>query len=223
MNTGAAGTDLAVHFSSRAQDLGADAVMVLPPPPANTTVSETIDYYRAIATAIRIPIFMQDVATSPVPPGVAAQIAGARQHAWYIKVEAPPTPPRVAEALALAGDRVTVFGGAGGSFFVEELRRGSLGTMPGSAIPEAFVHVWKLFLSGRLDEADVAFARYAPLLRLLAQGNGIGFYLTKEVLRLRGVFNGTSVRRPAVEPDELAYREVRRHMEILELRTAAAR
>src|SRR5437899_10703771 len=40
MNTGAAGTDLAVLYSRRAEDLGADAVMLLPPPPATATFDE---------------------------------------------------------------------------------------------------------------------------------------------------------------------------------------
>jgi dihydrodipicolinate synthase/N-acetylneuraminate lyase len=223
MNTGAAGTDLALHYSRRAEKLGADALMVLPPPAATATASETVEYYRQIAAAIPLPIFMQDVPTAPVPPALAARIAGTAQHPWYVKVEAPPTPPRVAEAVSLAGDRLTVFGGAGGAFFIEELRRGSVGTMPGSTIPEVFVQVWRLFQSGQINEAERVFAPYGTLLRLLGQGNGTGFYLTKEVLRLRGIFTRTDVRRPAERPDDLAYREIRRQVEILGLEKATSR
>ena len=217
MNTSAAGTDLAVHYSRSAEQLGADALMVLPPPPSMSTASETIEYYRQIALAVHLPIFIQDVATSPVPPSLAAQIARTADHDWYIKVEAPPTPPRVAEAVGLAGDRLTVFGGAGGTFFIEELRRGSVGTMPASALPDVFAHVWSLFQSGQVDTAEAEFARFATLLRLLGQGTGISFYLCKEVLRLRGVFTNTSVRRPAAAPDEAAYSEVCRQVEMLGL------
>jgi 4-hydroxy-tetrahydrodipicolinate synthase len=214
MNTSAAGTDLAAQYSRRAEELGADAVMVLPPP---ATAPEVVHYYAEIARATRLPIFIQDVPTAPVPPGLALQIAGATPHAWYLKAETPPTPPRVSEVVAMASDRINVFGGAGGAFFIEELRRGSVGTMPGATIPEVFVHVWKLAQAGQIDRAEMAFAPYAALLRLLAQGNGISFYLTKEVLRLRGIFTRTDVRRPAVKPDELAYREIRRQVEALGL------
>jgi 2-keto-3-deoxy-L-arabinonate dehydratase len=215
MNTSAVGTDVAVSYSRRAEELGADALMVLPPPPASA--AETIDYYARIAQATTLPIFIQDIPTAPVPPALAVQIAATTAHEWYLKAETPPTPPRVSEVLAIAGDRVTVFGGAGGAFLIEELRRGSVGTMPGSTIPEAFVQVWELAQTGRLDEAETIFAPYASLLRLLAQGNGIGFHLTKEVLRLRGVFTSTTVRRPAVEPDALAYQEIRHAVEALGL------
>ncbi len=217
MNTGAAGTHLALYYSQCAQELGADAVMVLPPPPATTTAAETLGYYQRIAAGIRVPIFLQDAATSPVPPALAARIADSVEHAWYLKVETPPTPPRVAEVVAVAGSRLTVFGGAGGNFFLEELRRGSRGTMPGSAIPEVFVQVWNLFNAGRVDEAQTTFGRYATLLNLLSQGGGIFFYLYKEVLRLRGVFTNTEVRKPATEPDAIAYRELRHQVEILGL------
>ena len=74
-----------------------------------------------------------------------------------------------------------------------------------------------LALAGQLEAAEAAFAPYASLLRLLGQGNGIGFYLTKEVLRLRGVFTCTDVRRPAVKPDDLSYREIRAQIEALGL------
>ena len=220
MNTSAAGTDVATFYSRRAQELGADAVMVLPP--ANTSGKETAEYFRQIALAIDLPIFMQDVPTAPVPPGLAAQIAAATDHDWYIKVEAPPTSPRVAEARALAGERLTIFGGAGGTFFIEEMRRGSVGTMPGSTIPEVFVRVWKLFQSGDVDQAEAEFTRYATLLRLLGQGTGISFYLCKEVLRMRGIFTNTTVRRPSVAPDEASYQEVQRQVELLGLARATA-
>jgi 4-hydroxy-tetrahydrodipicolinate synthase len=220
MNTSALGTDLAVSYSRRAEELGADALMVLPP---LAPAPETVDYYSRIAQATTLPIFIQDVPTAPVPPGLAVQITTKTPHAWYLKAETPPTPPRVTEVLALAGERVTVFGGAGGAFLIEELRRGSVGTMPGSTIPEVFVQVWQLAQAGRLDEAESVFALYAGLLRLLAQGTGISFYLTKEVLRLRGVFTSTSVRRPAVEPDALAYQEIRRQVEALGLARTPAR
>ena len=103
--------------------------------------------------------------------------------------------------------------------FLEELGRGSVGTMPGPAIPEVFVQVWDLFGAGRVDEARSVFSRYATLLNMLSQGSGIWAYLYKEILRLRGVFasTATSVRKPATQPDELTYRQLRQQVELLGL------
>jgi dihydrodipicolinate synthase/N-acetylneuraminate lyase len=216
MNTGAAGTDLAIHYSRRAEALGADAVMVLPPP-TGTTSDETLGYFRGIASSIRIPIVVQDAAHSPVPPALAARLAASAEHDWYLKVETPPTAPRVAEAKAVRDGRLGVFGGAGGIAFLQELRRGAQGTMPGSAIPDIFVRIWDLFQAGELDKAEALFARCANLLNLLSQGTGILFYLYKEVLRLRGIFTDIAVRKPAAEPDPIAYEELRHEVELLGL------
>jgi hypothetical protein len=65
MNTSAPGTDLAVLYSKRAENLGADALMVLPPPPATTSADETVAYYSDIAAATTLPIFLQDVPPRP--------------------------------------------------------------------------------------------------------------------------------------------------------------
>ena len=38
-----------------------------------------------------------------------------------VKVEAPPTAPKISQVNALAGDSLTLFGGLNGQFFLEEL------------------------------------------------------------------------------------------------------
>ena len=116
VNTGAPGTDLAVQYSRRAQELGADAVMVIPPTAIPTTSAQVREYYRRISDAIDVPIFIQDIDSAPVPPPLAVQIARESEKACYAKVETPPTPPRVTEAKALGGDDLIVFGGAAATF-----------------------------------------------------------------------------------------------------------
>ena len=206
---------LATQYSQRAEELGADAVMILPP--TGVSASVVREFYKRIADSIKIPIFLQDVPTSPVPPAMAVQIARESENACYAKVESPPTPPRVAEAKELGGDDLIIFGGAGGGFFVEEMRRGSVGTMPHCAMPEVFTRVWDLFQAGKEDEAAREFDRYTPILKFMGQAGGITFYIAKEVLRLRGVFKTTHVRHPAAPPDEITFRETRRLVEVLEL------
>ena len=218
INTGAQGTDLAVQYSRRAEELGADAVMVAPPSVMAVTGDELRGYFRSISDAIDAPIFMQDQPAAPVAPALAARIARESENACYAKVETPPTAPRVAQAVEAGGGALVVFGGAGGNMLIEELRRGAAGTMPHCAAPELFRRVWDLYRDGAEAEAQREFDRFAPLLRIISQGGGsssIG--VVKELLRLRGVFKAAHVRQPATPLDALAAREVRAVFENLGL------
>ena len=102
---------------------------------------------------------------------------------------------------------MVVFGGFGGVNFVAELRRGSVGTMPGPAVPESFVRAWGLWRSGDVAGAEAEMERVAPLLALLMRSLDGSYHLTKEILRRRGVIRSTGVRMPTKRPDDLAFGE----------------
>ena len=210
INTGAAGTDLAVLYSQKAQELGADALMVMPPTFNPASPAETREYFKAISDAVSIPIFLQDTSQAHIPGALAKQIAQESSNVRYIKVESLPTPAKVADAVAVAGDTLTVFGGAGGSYFIEEMRRGSVGTMPFCSQPEAFVKVWDLFWAGDEAGARAVFDKYIqPINRISAQQTGGYYHVHKELLRQRGVIRTAIVRRPAgPDLDEMTKREL---------------
>ena len=209
INTGAGGTDLAVAYSQAAERNGADALMIIPPSFMPAGPDEIRDYYRVISAAVNIPIFMQDTPAAPISPTLARQIAEECRWVRYIKVESVPVTSKVADMVANAGDRLVVFGGAGGGYFIEELRRGSVGTMPFCSQPEAFAAVWKLWQSGDEGAARDLFDRtIAPVNRLTGQGTGIYYHVHKEILRRRGVIRTAKVRSPAPAVDELTLREL---------------
>jgi 4-hydroxy-tetrahydrodipicolinate synthase len=146
VNTGAASTSLAVFYSKNAEELGADAVMVTPPMGlAAPGPEETRSYYRALSDALSIPIVVQDHAGAQVPPVLLNAIACESERVLYCKVETMPTPQRVAQAVRETQGRVGILGGAGGNFFIEEMRRGSTGIMPSCSQPAAYVRIWDLF------------------------------------------------------------------------------
>lgn len=216
VNTGAPSTSLTILYSKRVEELGADATMITPP----TAVSSDAirEYYRRVSDATNIPIFIQDVPTASISPALVAEMARDIEGVQYIKAESPPTPPSIAGFVEAGGDDLTVFGGAGGAFFIEEMRRGSVGIMPHTAVPEFFRTVWDLFHDGDVPNAETEFNRMTPLLRVMTQGAGpSSLHLVKEVLRLRGVFKSINVRPPDTPPSEFTYRELRDAVEALGL------
>lgn len=216
INTGANGTDLAVLYSQRAEHSGADAVMVIPPSFTPASAAEVREYYRAISAAVSVPIFIQDTGGAPVSGGLARQIAEECAHVRYIKVESPPPLLRVAEMVAQAGDRLTVFGGAGGGYFIEEMRRGAQGTMPFCSQTDAFAQVWNLCQGGDEAAAWQVFNRFIePTNRIIGHGNAIFFHIHKEILRHRRVIKSSRVRSPAPPVDEQTQHELKALLEEL--------
>jgi dihydrodipicolinate synthase/N-acetylneuraminate lyase len=216
INTGAAGTELAVSYSVTAEENGADALMIMPPSFSPASGEETREYYRAISGTVHVPIFVQDTASTPVGGALARRIAEETEHVRYIKVESLPTPLKVTDCAAQAGALLTIFGGAGGSYFIEEMRRGSVGTMPFCSQPEAFVEVWNLYQAGDLRGARAAFDRQiVPVNRVSAEAPNAYYHVNKEILRYRGVIASAKVRGPITPLDDLTRREMEEVLEEL--------
>lgn len=195
VNTGAASTRLTIQYSQRAQELGADAVMILPP---QTSRSETLAYYKAVSNSIGVPIFIQDTPTASVNADLAYQIASMCEHVRYIKVESVPVTKQVSAMVDQANQLLTVFGGAGGGYFIEEMRRGAVGTMPHSSQPESFVRVWDLYQQGDEHAATEVFYReILPFRRIATEGDGLSVALHKILLHRRGIIASARVRSPA--------------------------
>ncbi|MGI9148388.1 MAG: dihydrodipicolinate synthase family protein [Chloroflexota bacterium] len=87
VNTGAQANLTAVLYSRQAEDLGAAAVMCLPPSPVSAT--EARSYFKAVSDAIHIPVFIQDTLTTPVPAGLIRQIAEESERVRYAQGREP--------------------------------------------------------------------------------------------------------------------------------------
>ena len=210
VNTGAPSTSLAVFYSGRAEELGADAVMVTPPVGlAVPGAEETRKYYRELSDALNIPIVVQDHGGAQVSPALLRDIASESEHVLYCKVETVPTPARIAQAVEETDGKVGILGGAGGNFLIEELKRGSTGTMPSCSQPGAYVRIWDLFHKGDVEAATkVFYNEVLPLNRASAAGITEFYYVNKTLLKRRGVIEHTVVRSPAEPLDPMTISEV---------------
>ena len=207
VNTGAVATFLAVVYSREAEALGASAVMCTPPPGA--TGLEIRQYFKAISDAVRVPVFIQDVATAHVSAGLTRQIAEESERVRYSKVESQPPAEKVYQAVRACQGLVTIFGGAAGTFLLEELRRGSEGTMPWPSTPHAFVRVWDQWQAGDAVGARATFEReIRPVVHISSTGLRLGHQIHKEILRRRGIIRTAIVRGPVESLDEMTLREL---------------
>jgi 4-hydroxy-tetrahydrodipicolinate synthase len=198
----ASGTHLATAFARMAREHGADALMVAPPAGLKD-LDAVAEYYRTVAAATGLPIVLQDEPVTTqvnMPAPFIAQLCAEIEPIQAVKLEEPPTLPKITRLRALFGDRIAIFGGLGGVYFFEELSRGADGAMTGFPYPEALRAIREHFVAGRRDEARALFYRWLPLIRYETQpgatpGTAVG--IRKEILRRRGWIACALVRPPA--------------------------
>ena len=197
------GTDVAVQRVREATELGADALMVSPPPILKQNLDAVSTYFHAVADASPLDLVVQDYPAQSgvfMPADFIARLTEELPTAHWLKLEDPPTPPKVSAVRALAGDRMGVFGGLGGVFLLEELARGACGAMTGFAYPEALVETQRLLDAGDADAAAEHFFHWLPLIRYEAQ-EGISLSIRKELLQRRNILASAKVRHPGAPLD----------------------
>ncbi|MGH7384720.1 MAG: dihydrodipicolinate synthase family protein [Candidatus Rokuibacteriota bacterium] len=209
----ASGTHLATAFARMARAHGADALMVAPPAGLKN-LDAVAEYYRTVAAATALPIVLQDEPVTTqvnMPAPFIAQLCAEIVQIEAVKLEEPPTLPKITRLRALFGTRVAIFGGLGGVYFFEELSRGADGAMTGFPYPEALRAIREHFVAGRRDEARALFYRWLPLIRYETQpgatpGTAVG--IRKEILRRRGWIGCALVRPPAPVLDSATHAEL---------------
>jgi len=124
-----------------------------------------------------------------------------------VKLEDPPTPQKVTVVRDRAPEGFKIFGGLGGVFLLEELRRGANGTMTGFAFPELLVEIHRAYAAGAERDAAETFFRCLPLIRFEFQ-EAIGVAIRKRIYRLRGVIADDHVRAPSTPLDDVTAGEL---------------
>ena len=211
VGTTGSGTAVAVARSQEADQLGAHALMIAPPPIAKPNPAAVIHYYSSIAASTSLPLVIQDY---PAVSGVYMTVELMKQLAdqlpsfKYLKLEDPPTPTKLSMIKKSLGDRIGVFGGLGGLCLFDELNRGSLGAMTGFAFIEIFVEIVQYVQQQQHGESRELFNKYLPLVQMEMQ-EGIGLSIRKEALRLRGLIDTALVRHPGVNIDDLTRNELK--------------
>ncbi|UWQ19825.1 dihydrodipicolinate synthase family protein [Jannaschia sp. M317] len=211
MNTSAPGTDVAVRLSVDAAEAGATRLMIWPPDFFPTGPDSVIEHLSRIAAATGLPIVLQDVPQSPIPPSLALRIMQDVPSVDTIKVETQPNVEQVRAMVGAVGDSLTVLGGAGGGTLVEEYRRGARGTMPFASQAADFMAAWTALESGDVAAAEqIIETRILPVSRLGFQGRDLFYHVHKALLLRDGIFDTAHVRAPTHRPDDTTLAEIAR-------------
>lgn len=166
IGTGAEDTREAVRLSCKAEALGADGVMIIPPFYSTPTDDELVTHYRTIARSISIPIMVyNNPATSNVDmkPELLARIAEI-EGCDYVK-ESTLEVTRIRDIVRLAGDKMTPFGGILG---FESFVMGAQGwvAVASNVAPAAMSRIFTLAADEKkYDEARALYLEWLPIIQ----------------------------------------------------------
>lgn len=161
-------TRLAMQFARDAEQIGITGLMVLPAMVYKSNPRETIQHFRAVAAATRLPIMIYN---NPVSYGVDvavemfAQLADL-QNVVAIK-ESSEDPRRITDLRNAYGNRFSLFAGVD-DLMLESLVLGADGWVSGlaNAFPRESVALYALAREGRYREALEIYRWFTPLLHL---------------------------------------------------------
>lgn len=194
------GIEAAVERSRRATELGASGLMLYPPTFVPPTPAEIVAYYREIGRETGLPLIVQDAPSwtrVSLPVSLIAEIVEETPSPVSVKVEAPPTAPKIREVVAAGAPGI---GGYGALHLPEEFEAGIVGCMPGSAVPKLYVEMWKT-LQTDLNAGLEMHARVLPLLNFQISSLDVFVSIQKQLLHEQGVLSSAYMRRPGQQLD----------------------
>ena len=220
-SVGAESTRQAVAFACDAERAGCSGVMAIPPISSALPDAELVDYYVALASAISLPIIVQDASGyvgQAIPQTVYRELLDRfGPERILFKPEAAPVGPKISELQRMTHGAARVFEGSGGSLLIENYRRGITGSIPGMEFLDGVLAVWRALERGDEPAAYRAYFPLCALVTLQLQAGLDGFLaIEKYVLHKRGLFATTARRRPnSWQLDEQTRAEVDRLLEHL--------
>lgn len=192
-------TRVAEKFGADAAAHGAAALMIFPPVLGKLSSQQLVEHLAAIACSVSVPVIVQD---TPQLRGSAltladyARILEAAPNVKYAKIEAVPAGQAIQAVLESLGDRMEILAGWGGLEFMDALRRGACGCMPGADVAPLLVEVYQDFRAGDLQRAQSCFDRLLPLLAFSSVSLDRFVVEAKTVLHRAGLIANPAVRPP---------------------------
>jgi 4-hydroxy-tetrahydrodipicolinate synthase len=213
-NCAAVNIPLAVSYARYAQEVGADAVIAMPPYTLRPDFGVIYDYYRTISDAVSIPVWIQNHSVSALSPAQVVQLCTELENVSWVKEEVQPSTHSISRLLAQACPQIEgVMGGAGGRYMITEHARGSSGVVHACQFCDVIQRIWELLDQGQQDQAGDLFEAVLP--GLVLEGL-MGMAYAKEIMVRRGVFKNNRVRMNNTPFDEADWWEIDRVWERLQ-------
>ena len=187
---------LAIAGAHRARKLGASAMCSAVPRIFGTSEDALFAYFDALLSEADLPFVLQDF--NPSGPSVSVafveRLHKAHPHFRYIKLEEPSMAAKIAAIRDATGGGVQVLEGWGGMYTLELAEAGVAGVVPGLALTDLLVRIFRLAKTGQREEALPLFQGILPQIVYSLQNMELFHHAEKRLLRARGLLSSTRVR-----------------------------
>lgn len=166
-------TDTTIQMAQKAEELGADAVMVLPLSYWKLSENEIFDHYSRISDSISIPIMAyNNPATAGVDmmPKLLVKMFKEIKNVCMVK-ESSGDIQRMHEIYKLSNGNLPFFNGCN-PIALEAFAAGAAGwcTAAPNLIPDETLQLWNAVQKGDLNEARKVFYKQLPILEFILKG-----------------------------------------------------
>jgi len=158
----------AIAFAKKAQEIGADGLMLLPPMRYKADDREIVTYFKAVANASSLPILIYN---NPVDYGVKVTLDMFEELIECSTIQAVKESTRdltnVTRMINRFGDRMKILGGVD-TICLESIMMGAHGMVAGlvDAFPRETVAIYNHAKSGNYQKAVEIYRWFMPLLEL---------------------------------------------------------
>jgi dihydrodipicolinate synthase/N-acetylneuraminate lyase len=199
----------AAEVATYSQKLGVAAVSTAVPRLFALAEGDLHRHFARILSAISIPLIIQDFhpGGATVSPAFIKTLHREFPHFRYIKLEEPLMAAKVEAIRRETEDEVGVIEGWGGMYLLELIDAGICGVMPGLALTDLLVRVYRLASEGKKNEAYDIFQGVLPQIVYSLQNLEMFHHAEKLLLQARGVVRYTHVRDAKLEmhPNEVEH------------------
>ena len=192
--------ELAVARAAHYQELGADAINILPPSFLSPSKEQVLAHIERVLQSVSIPVIIQHL---PQAGGLEIvdellHLHDSFPHFVAIKCEANPPTETVARIAAQSVRQVSTLVGWGGTSWAEGIAAGASGVQPGCSLADLY-----LWAQAALDESDNAefverLSNFIPWVREWIETVETLIAVEKHVLVERGLIASPYCRMPTV-------------------------
>lgn len=192
-------TATAVRYAEHAASIQPDGIIALParkPDQRQFDLDATRSYYKAVAEACPLPMFIQAIGNMSVE--YVTSLVEEIPNIYFVKDEAGHTLSRITEFSKVTSNKKPIlFTGGHGRNLLDEVARGARGNMPAASWVDLYVSAWELWEQGREAEALDIFSKD---MLFITQASAYGLASLSYILTKRGVFKNWKVRNPNARP-----------------------